>query len=417
MVLEALIGLGILWPLAFLFLGRIRELPAAEPCEDGVVESRTGGAGAGPGAGREAGPGAGREAGPGDTAEESRRSVTSSVSIIIPARNEEANLPHLLASLSDQAVPPAEIMVVDDFSDDATADVARRYGARVEHPAPETADWLGKPRACWTGATRARGDLLVFVDADTTLAPGGLACLVAAHRHYGGLISVQPYHVMRRAYERLSAFFNIVLMAALRSFTILGRRIRPHGSFGPCLVCSAEDYHRTGGHSLVKHEVLEDVALGRAMADRGVALTNFAGRGAVRFRMYPGGIRDVTAGWTKNFARGAMTTAPFLLLMISVWIVGSAAAVRFAAMAPAAGLTPAAIIGVTFYGAYVVQLWWLLRRIGNFGIATALLYPLPLLFFVWVFLRSLYFTLVRKSVTWKGRTIRVDAGRERDRPR
>ena len=406
MGLELLIGLGILWPLAFLFLGRIQELPAAEPCAEGVRD----------------GAGEGVQASPApdpadDTGDRSRPGVAPSISVIIPARNEEANLPHLLTSLGVQVVPPAEIIVVDDFSDDATAAVARRYGARVEHPAPEAADWLGKPRACWTGAQCARSDLLVFVDADTTLAPGGLACLVAAHGRYGGLISVQPYHAMRRAYEKLSAFFNIVLMAALRSFTVLGHRIRPHGSFGPCLVCSAEDYHRTDGHALVKHEVLEDVALGRAMSDRGVRLTNFAGRGAVRFRMYPGGLRDVTDGWTKNFARGAMTTAPFLLFMISVWIIGSAAAVRFAAMAPVLGLTPAAIIGVAFYGAYVLQLWWLLRRIGNFGIATALLYPLPLLFFVWVFLRSLYFTLVRKSVTWKGRTIRVDGGRERRRPR
>ncbi len=380
MVLELVIVLCILWSPAFLFLGRIRDLPAAGPR---------------------------REAG--DSAGEAARSV----SVIIPARNEETKLPRLLASLRQQVPAPAEVIVVDDYSEDSTAAVAERYGARVEQPGGGMEDWLGKPRACWTGATHATGDLLIFLDADTTLERGGLARLIAAHRRFGGLISVQPYHHMQRAYERLSAFFNIVLMAALRSFTILGSHIRPRGSFGPCLVCTREDYRRTGGHAVVKNEVLEDVALGRTMAEKGVELTNFAGRGAVSFRMYPGGLREVTDGWTKNFARGAMTTAPLLLLMISAWIAGSGVAVRLVAVAPASGFTPAAIIGSAFYGAYVVQLRWLLRRIGNFGAATALLYPLPLAFFVWVFLRSLYFTVVRNSVTWKGRSIRIDPARTR----
>jgi 4,4'-diaponeurosporenoate glycosyltransferase len=359
------------WVLAFLFIGRLREVP---PTTAGSAE-------------------------------------LPSVSVIIPARNEELNLPHLLESIADQTMPAHEIIVVDDESEDRTAEVAARFGATVCRPGADEADWLGKPRACWTGARRASGELLAFVDADATFDPDGLARLADAQRRKGGLVSVQPFHEMRRPYERLSAFFNIVLMAAIRSFTIFGEGIQPQGSFGPCLVCSATDYYRTGGHSLVKHEVLEDVALGRAMARRGVTLHNFAGRGAARFRMYPGGVREVANGWTKNFARGAMTTAPFLLILISAWIAGSGLALRLASTALAsvlaspATLTPQAVAGIAFYLAYVAQLWWLFRRIGNFSVITAVLYPIPLLFFVLVFLRSIYFTLVRRHVTWKGRSI------------
>ncbi|NBC28611.1 MAG: glycosyltransferase [Spirochaetes bacterium] len=358
MLIEIVVPIAI-WALAFLFIGRLREIPAATEVSGALP----------------------------------------TVSVVVPARNEEANLPNLLKSLANQTLPPHEVIVVDDESEDLTAQVAARYGATVCHPRETEADWLGKPRACWTGAEHASGQLLAFIDADTVIEPDGLARLVGTQQGSGGLVSVQPYHAMQRPYERLSAFFNIVLMAAVRSFTILGRRIRPHGSFGPCLVCSAADYRRTGGHSLVKHEVLEDVALGRAMAERGVPLHNFAGRDAVHFRMYPGGIREVANGWTKNFARGAMTTAPFLLILIATWIAGSGLALRLAIAGPD--------VGPIFYVVYVAQLWWILRKIGNFSVATAVLYPIPLLFFVLVFLRSLYVTLIRKTVTWKGRSIHL----------
>lgn len=365
MWIEVLVEL-ILWLLAFLFLGRIRRLPeGAEP------------------------------------------GTEIPVSVIIPARNEEDKLATLLESLQEQTLAPEEIIVVDDYSEDRTAEIAVAFGARVEQPAEEAADWLGKPRACWSGAQAATGSLLLFLDADTSLAPEALARLTAAHRRYGGLISVQPFHAMQRPYERLSAFFNIVLMGALRSFTLLGSRLQPHGSFGPCLVCSAGDYHRTGGHSLVKYEVLEDVALGRAMADRGVALRNFTGKEVVRFRMYPGGVREVANGWTKNFARGAMTTGPVLLIMLSAWIIGSGISAGYLGALAIEGWNSHTALGLGFYGAYVLQLWWLLRRIGNFGFLSALIYPLHLAFFAAVFLRSLYFTLFRRSVTWKGRQIPI----------
>jgi len=373
MWIELLVVLSTLWLFAFLFLGRLEELPQADVYTD--------------------------NAGPDDEAH--------SLSVIIPARNESANLPGLLRSLANQTLPPKEIIVVDDYSEDNTAAIAHSFGARVEQPAEEARNWLGKPRACWTGALAATGELFLFLDADTTLAPDGVARLLSAWRRSAGLVSVQPYHEMQRGYERLSAFFNIVLMGAIRSFSILGGRLPPHGSFGPCMLVSAADYRRSGGHSTVRQEVLEDVALARVMSARGIPVTNYVGRGSVHFRMYGGGIGDVVTGWTKNFARGAMTTGPVLILMIAGWITGSGIAVRFPLQAALAGLTPGVIVGLGAYAAYVLQIWWLLRRIGNFGFPTALLYPIPLLFFAAVFLRSLYRTLIRKSVTWKGRDIAI----------
>lgn len=329
------------------------------------------------------------------------------VSVIIPARNEQSRLPPLLASLEGQDYGRYEVIVVDDNSTDATAELARAAGAKTLILTELAPGWLGKPHACWVGAQEASGDIFVFLDADTALEPTALSRIVATHAKYGGLVSVQPYHRMLKAYERLSSIFFIVMMGSIRSFTLAGDAVKPNGSFGPCMVCSREDYFRTGGHRLVRAEIIDDVALAREMSQRGVRVSNFIGEGTLSFRMYPGGLGDLAEGWTKNFARGAMTTDPLMLAMMIGWVYGAFASADAALGGLHQGMSLMAAAGVAVYLAYVAQLWWLLRQLGNFGLGTALSYPVALVFFTWVFVRSLYCTLVRNSVRWKGRSVPV----------
>lgn len=354
------------WTLAFVFLGRIRTCPPQPKHLDEVK-----------------------------------------VSIIIPARNEEQRLPPLLASLKAQQDVRHEVIVVDDGSTDATAELARQAGAKtlsVTEPAP---GWLGKPHACWVGAHEASGDLFLFLDADTELEPGGLRRIVGTHRKHGGLVSIQPYHRMRKAYERFSGIFSIVMMGSIRSFTLAGDAIPPNGSFGPCMLCSRETYFHTGGHRLVRHEIVDDVALSQELAKQGVRTHNFIGTGAISFRMYPGGLKDLADGWTKNFARGAMSTDLVVLVLMVCWISSASASTEAMLKLPREGITAWAVAGTIAYTAYVLQIWWLLRKMGNFGLGTALSYPVSLVFFVIVFVRSLYRTLVRNSVRWKDRSIPI----------
>ncbi len=119
------------------------------------------------------------------------------VSIVVPARDEEAVLPALLSSLGPELGPGDEVIVVDDHSGDATADAARAGGATVVCSPPLPHGWLGKPWACHIGAAAANNRLLVFLDADTRLVPGGLDRLVAGHAATGRLYSVQPFHEVR----------------------------------------------------------------------------------------------------------------------------------------------------------------------------------------------------------------------------
>jgi 4,4'-diaponeurosporenoate glycosyltransferase len=329
------------------------------------------------------------------------------VSVIVPARNERHRITPLLASLAAQDDPDLEIVVVDDGSTDGTAELARAWGAKtIEVSGPPTG-WLGKPYACWVGAQHASGDLLVFLDADTALERGGLARIAATHARRGGLVSVLPYHRMVGAYERLSAFLLLVAVAGTRSFTLAGEAIRPSGGFGPCMACSREDYFRTGGHELVRGEVLDDVMLAQEMARRGVPTHNFVGRGTIAFRMYPEGLRDLANGWTKTFGRGATRADPASLILILGWMWGVAGALDVVRLWPAEGLSEhvvAALIGCLLF---TLQIWWFLSRLGNYGPVTAFTYPISLVFFIGVLVRSLFLTLVRRRVRWKGRSIPV----------
>ncbi len=368
-----LLWLLIPWSVAFIFIGRLRTCPPL--IQSSVLLDNT------------------------------INQAMKKVSVIIPARNEQQRLPPLLASLQVQDYEFYEIIVVDDHSTDATAELARAAGVMTVVIEELPNDWLGKPHACWQGAQYATGDLLVFLDADTVLTPAGLRRLVATYQQYGGLISVQPYHQMVNLYERLSAFFFIIMMASVRSFTLLGERIKPNGGFGPCMICERELYLRLGGHQLVRQEIVDDVALARQFNQHGIAIHNFIGDGVMTFRMYPHGISDLANGWTKNLAQGALTTDGMMFLLTTAWVAGSIATIDAIRGWMIIGWSQWVFAGLIAYIAYVGQLWWILKRLGNYGMITALTYPASLVFFISIFVRSLYRTFVRRQVSWKGRTI------------
>ena len=328
--------------------------------------------------------------------EEGAGVVEERLSVIIPARNEAANLPVLLASLRASSLRPGEILVVDDGSDDGTAEVARAGGARVIVPGAPPEGWHGKTWACHRGAGEAAGSLLCFLDADTRLARGGLAAMRAAHR--GGALSLCPWHAVERPYEHLSLFFNLNMVAGTA----------PGGLFGQVLWVDRASYERCGGHEVVRGRILENFRLAEAMRACGVPVRGVCGRGVVDFRMYPDGLAGLVEGWTKGFASGAGNTARGTLLLCVAWMTGlMLVAISPWAAACCGWMTPMSWLAwAGLYAHAAGQVGWMGRQVGNFGVCTALLYPLPLLFFFGLFARS-----ARRSgraVTWKGRELRGD---------
>lgn len=338
----------------------------------------------------------------------------SSVSVVIPARDEETTLPTLLASLRQLTVGVREIVVVDDGSQDATASVARSAGAVVA-PAPSPPPgWTGKAWACHIGARATSGDLLLFLDADTMLAPDAMDGLLELYDQHRGLVSVQPFHGVVRPYEQLSSYFNVVSLLASDAFVRHTAR-RPI-AFGPCLLTSRADYERAGGHAAVRGEILDDVQLAAAYHRVGLPVHCAIGGHSIRMRSYPGGLRQLADGWTKNFASGASATAPQAALGAVLWVsahhvvgVGAALALRKAVTGRGASraLGELAWWGFAWTGV-AWQMRSILRRIGSFRWWTWALFPGPLLAFDVLFARSAALTVVRRSVRWRGREVALD---------
>jgi 4,4'-diaponeurosporenoate glycosyltransferase len=327
------------------------------------------------------------------------------VSVIIPARNEAHSLPVLLASLRNGDFVPDEIIVVADQCEDTTREVAEGEGVTVIDSEPRPGGWVGKPWACYQGARAANGDILVFLDADTCVEKNGLRDILDTYLEREGILSVQPYHRTGRLYEQLSMFFNIIMMAAMGPFTVMGDRIQPIGLFGPCVVMSKAYYLESGGHMPVKGEVVEDLALGETLKKRNLPIRCCGGRDTISFRMYPNGIKELVEGWSKGFATGASRTGIPLLVAVVAWI-GSGMGATVCAIGAISGISSNFILGWTLaYLAFAIQVQWMASRVGTFKLYTALLFPVSLLFFIAVFFRSVFLTAIRKSVVWKGTAI------------
>jgi len=221
------------------------------------------------------------------------------------------------------------------------------------------------------------------------------------------VVTIQPYHKTRQFYEQLSAFFNIITIGAMGSFTIMGDFLKPIGLFGPCVVMRRKHYFRSGGHREVKGEVVDDLALGEKLRKQKIRISCYGGKGTISFRMYPNGIGELIDGWSKGFATGALKTYVPILLVTIAWIGGGISATRYLIE----GLFDISAISIsvwaTAYLGYAFQIYWMLFRIGKFKFYTALFYPLPLLFFLALFIHSFFLIFIKKRVRWKGVSINL----------
>ena len=325
------------------------------------------------------------------------------VTVVIPARNEASSLPTLLRSLAAGRPADARIIVVDDGSEDDTAAIARSFDfVELVQADPLRDGWIGKTWACHTGARLADPGTLVFIDADVHLSGEALARAVQEQRVQGGLLTVWPRHVVKRPYEYLSALFNVITMMGVGA----GSLFRPRtvrGGFGPLMVMSTEDYERIGGHESVKGCVVDDFALAGRFTDAGLGVRNLAGGRSVSFRMYPDGLGSLIDGWTKNMSAGALTVSRWRTIAIATWLTFAVGSLTWGGGLPRT--YPTVIVAL-----FVLQMFIMMRQLGTFGLLTALLYPLHVLFVVLVLLRSLHHSFVRRSVVWRGREIPMSGG-------
>ncbi len=240
------------------------------------------------------------------------------VSVIVPARNEARNILPCLESLTSLAYPDFEVIVVDDRSEDETARIAAsvprgsawRLTVVAGGPLPE--GWFGKPWACWQGAQGARGELLLFTDADTRHDSSLLDRAVEALREDGAdAVSVVGRQSLESFWERVvqpQFFYLLALRYRDLRRPLTGRDHRNAIANGQFILISRDAYDGVGGHRAVRAEVVEDLQLAKAITASGYVLSVREGDGALATRMYTS-LREVMDGWTKNIWVGARQSA------------------------------------------------------------------------------------------------------------
>ena len=226
------------------------------------------------------------------------------VSVIIPARNEEVSLGACLESLVAQTGLNFEIIVVDDNSTDRTREMATSYPkVKVIDAAPLPSAWTGKNNAVVTGARQARGQWLLFTDADTVHLPGSLArALSEAQQNNVELLSYSPEQIAVTFWE--IATLPVVFAELARQYPpskVSDPSSRVAAANGQYILVRRDTYDAVGGHAAVAGEILEDVALARAVKCSGRRIRFRYAADAVRTRMYRN-YAQLREGWTKNLA-------------------------------------------------------------------------------------------------------------------
>ena len=336
--------------------------------------------------------------------------LAESVTVAIPARNEEATLRATLDSVrSQQGVPRLSIHVLDDGSADRTgeiADAAAREDPRVHvHHHPDTdppPGWLGKNYACMNLARESDSDVLVFIDADVLLEPAAINALVAELRA-GDFALVAPYprQIAITWLERLMQ--PLLAWSWMTTVPLRVAESRQWASMsvanGQLMVFDAQAYRAIGGHEAVRGEVIEDVALMRLVREAGLRAATVDGATVASCRMYEDS-SDLIEGYTKsawNAFGGAIGSVAVNAAMLALYVAPPAA------MLTRRGRTR--LWGALGYAGAVVGRAVVARDRGERAWPDALAHPASIVAFVAINALS-WSRHLRGTTSWKGRAIR-----------
>src|SRR5271168_2262705 len=272
-----------------------------------------------------------------------RRPVNSArVSIIVPARNEEATIAQVLEQLLVLDYENYEVIAVDDRSFDRTGaimdQVAASAGAharlKIVHIEKLPSGWMGKAHGMWKAARQATGEWLLFTDADVLFKPDVLRRAVAyAEAESADHVVLFPRMIMKSAGERMMiSFFQTMFVFGHRPWKVADPKTKDHMGVGAFNLLRRKVYEAVGTYEALRFEVLDDMKLGKVVKNSGFAQRNVFGHDLISLR-WGHGAMGIVNNVTKNF---------FAVMSFQSWrMLASSFAVAFLNLMPFIGVVAA----------------------------------------------------------------------------
>jgi glycosyltransferase involved in cell wall biosynthesis len=335
--------------------------------------------------------------------------------VVIPARNEEEDIPKCLDSVVNQDYPSLEVLVVDDASTDQTAEIVQRMQKqhntiRLIRGQEPPQGWAGKTHALYQGVQEATGDYFLFLDADGRLFPSCITQVVKRTiEHNAGLLTLIPRFETVRFWEKV-----VLPVIGHLIFTLpLTRVNKPNSKLtlvsGPFMLFQREAYQAIGGIERFKDSIVEDLALGRAIKEAGYRLYLSVGHELFTARKYKS-LREIWNGFTKNFFVGldrklwqaGLLAAAIFVVFVFPWLSVPALLAYLWLHGPSPSILTALLLGS---GSCLLTLLTrgLLWKSIKLDATHALLHPLGALVVIGILANSTLRILGGKGVSWKGR--------------
>ncbi len=339
-----------------------------------------------------------------------RNPVTSqgnpSVSIVVPACNEEETIEQGLTQLLALDYDNYEIIAVDDRSTDRTGEIMDRVAAgsvahgrlRVIHIDTLPTGWLGKTHAMWTAAKQASSDWLLFTDADVLFKPDALRrALTYAESEQADHVVLFPRMIMKRPGEKMMiAFFQTLFVFGHRPWKVAEPDTKDHMGVGAFNMIRRSVYEAIGTYQALRFEVLDDMKLGKVVKTAGYAQRNVFGEDLISIRWAKGAL-GVVRNLTKNFF--AVMSFQWLRALVSCF------ALAFLNLMPFLGVWLAHGWAKAPYAIALLSMYLIYFGMSSMSSVPSyyfFLHPLSTLLFVYTMLRSMMVTLWHGGVTWRG---------------
>lgn len=328
------------------------------------------------------------------------------VSIIVPARNEEADIEQTLTLLLELDYDNYEVIAVNDRSTDRTGEIMEEVAARantqgrlrvIQHQ-ELPAGWLGKAHAMWTATNAATGDWLLFTDADVLFKPDSVRrALAYAEAERADHVVLFPQMIMKTPGEYMMiAFFQTMFVFGHRPWKVADPKSRDHMGVGAFNLIRRNVYDAVGTYKALRMEVLDDMKLGKVVKNAGFAQRNVFGGDLISIR-WANGAMGVVDNLTKNFFAVLSFQWPRTLI--------SAFGLVFLNLMPFLGVwlahgwerLPYAIALGSMFSIYVGMSW-------RSGVPAYyfLLHPVSTALFIYTLLRSMFLTLWNDGIIWRG---------------